>query len=219
MLLALLGALWLYRQGGAWQSPDQWLAWGAGPGTAALIVVIIAASLTCGLTASWFLIVTPLLFATHWSAAITTAGYVLGTLGGYTVARFVGGEWAARFRDRRMHRFLLRHSSFLALFGVRLAPASPHSLINYGAGLAEVPLPRLLLATLAALALKSYVYATAVRQTVNTRTAADAVSATTVLSLLAVAALSVAGHLLKQRYFNRGGGGRNVRQQVSLEKP
>ncbi|MBA3321884.1 MAG: VTT domain-containing protein [Pyrinomonadaceae bacterium] len=218
VLLAVAGAVILYRQNASWQTPDQLLTWGAGYGTAVLIIAIITASLTCGITASWFLILTPLLFAPHWSALITTIGFALGTLGGYCVARFVGGAWAARFRDRRAHRFLLRHSSLLALFGVRLAPASPHSLISYAAGLAHVPLPRLLLATIAALAVKSYVYASAVRQTINAQTAAEAINATTLLWLVAIAALSIIGHLLTQRYSRRNRAGHVVGNQVSLEK-
>ncbi|MCA1626405.1 MAG: VTT domain-containing protein [Acidobacteria bacterium] len=220
VLLAVAGAVALYRQRGAWQTPEQLLAWGAGYGTAALIVAIIAATLTCGLSASAFLIVTPLLFAPHWSAAITTAGFALGTAGGYTVARLAGGAWvAARFRDRRMHKFLQSHSSFLALFGVRLIPASPHSLISYAAGLAAVPLPRLLAATLAALAIKSYVYALAVHQAMSAGAGTDAaVGVTTLLSLLAVGALALLGHLIKRRYFRNDLIGNQLGKPVSLEE-
>jgi len=220
VLLAVVGAIVLYRQHGAWQTPEQLLAWGAGYGTAVLIVLIIAATLTCGLSASAFLIVTPLLFAPHWSAAITTIGFALGTIGGYTVARLAGAAWvAARFRDRRMHKFLQNHSSFLALFGVRLIPASPHSLINYTAGLAAIPLPRLLGATLAALAIKSYVYALAVHQATRAGATTDAaVGVTTLLSLLAVGALALLGHAIKRRYFRSDLIGNQIGKPVSLEE-
>ncbi|MDQ1522774.1 MAG: hypothetical protein QOE47_698 [Pyrinomonadaceae bacterium] len=199
VLLAVVVAFVLYARGGAWSAPEQWQAGGASLFTAFLIIFIMAASLTCCLTASYFLILTPLLFPTHWSTLITTAGCVLGAAGGYSFARFVGGSWARRFRDGRVQRFLSSHSSFLALFGLRLAP-SPHGVVNYAAGLARISPARFLLATLAAMGLKSYVYATAVQTAVGAGSAANAVNARVVLSLIAVAALSLIGHILTRRY-------------------
>jgi uncharacterized membrane protein YdjX (TVP38/TMEM64 family) len=130
---------------------------------------------------------------------ITTTGCVVGAAGGYLFARFVGGAWAERFRDGRVQRFLSTHSSFLALFGLRLAP-TPHGVVNYAAGLARISPVRFLLATLAAMGLKSYVYATAVHTAVGAGSAANAVSAPVVLSLVGVAALSLVGHVLTRRY-------------------
>ena len=201
VLLAVLVALVLYSRVGMWSSPEQWQSSGAGFVTAFVIVLIMTASLACGLTASYFLILTPLLFPLHWSALITTTGCVLGAAVGYLLAGFVGGAWAARFKDGRVRRFLSTHSSFLALFGLRLAP-SPHSVVNYAAGLARIPLARFIVATLAAMAIKSYVYATAVQNAVGAGSATGAVSAPVVLSLFAVAALSLLGHVLTRRYMS-----------------
>jgi uncharacterized membrane protein YdjX (TVP38/TMEM64 family) len=199
MLLAIVAAFVLYSRGVAWSSAEQWRTGGASLFTAFVIVFIMAASLTCCLTASYFLILTPLLFPTHVSTVITTAGCVLGAAGGYLFARFVGGAWAERFRDGRVQRFISTHSSFLALFGLRLTP-SPHGIVNYAAGLARISPARFLLATLAAMGLKSYVYATAVHMAVGAGSAANAVSAPVVLSLIAIAALSLMGHVLTRRY-------------------
>jgi uncharacterized membrane protein YdjX (TVP38/TMEM64 family) len=168
----------------------------------ALIICAMAASWAFALPASIFLFITPLLFAPHWSALITTAGCALGSGIGYTVARFVGGAWVDRFRGGRLHRFLMRHSSFMVLFAIRLTPSSPHGFINYGAGLARIPFARFLLATTLALAIKSYVYAEAVHNTVGAKSLFDALSAKTMLSLTAVAALAVIGHLLHRRYLH-----------------
>jgi uncharacterized membrane protein YdjX (TVP38/TMEM64 family) len=201
VLLAFVVAVLLYSRGGLWASPEQWQAGGAGFVTAFVIVLIMTASLACGLTASYFLILTPLLFPLHWSALITTAGSVLGAAGGYLIAGFVGGAWVERFQNGRVQRFLSTHSSFLALFGLRLAP-SPHSIVNYAAGVARIPPARFLVATLAAMAIKSYVYASAVRNAVGAGSAANAVSAPVVLSLFAVAALSLLGHVLTRRYMS-----------------
>ncbi len=201
---AVAVALYVNRD---WLQQLAWLqTWGAGAGTALLVVAVAALLLTCGLTASAFLILTPLLFPPHLSALLTTAGFTLGAAGGYAVARFVGGRWAARHHGGRVHRFLTGHASFLALFSLRLAPASPHSLVNYAAGLAHLSFARFMLATAAAMALKSYVYALAVHNAVSAAggEAGDAVGARTLLALLGVALLALAGHFLSRKLFGFG---------------
>jgi uncharacterized membrane protein YdjX (TVP38/TMEM64 family) len=167
-----------------------------------LIICAMAAAWAFALPASIFLFITPLVFAPHWSALITTAGCALGSGIGYMVARFIGGTWVDRFRNGRLHRFLMRHSSFMVLFAIRLTPSSPHGFINYGAGLARIPFARFVLATTLALAIKSYVYAVAVHNTVGAKSLFDALSAKTMLSLTAVAALALVGHLLHRRYLH-----------------
>jgi uncharacterized membrane protein YdjX (TVP38/TMEM64 family) len=199
-------AVVLYANRG-WLQQLAWLqTWGAGAGTALLVVAVAAVLLTCGLTASAFLLLTPLLFPPHLSALVTTAGFTLGAAGGYAVARYVGGRWAARHHGGRVHRFLAGHASFLALFSLRLAPASPHSLVNYAAGLAHLGFARFILATAAAMGLKSYVYALAVHNAVGAAGggAGDAVGARTILALLGVALLALGGHLLSRKFFGFG---------------
>ena len=170
----------------------------------ALVILAMAAAWAFALPASAFLFITPLVFPPHWSALITTTGCALGTTLGYLVARFVGGAWVERFRDGRLHRFLTRHSSFMVLFAIRLTPSSPHGFINYGAGLARIPLARFVLATTLAMALKSYVYAVVVHQTVGARSLFDALTPKTMLSLFAVALLALAGHILHRRNLSNG---------------
>lgn len=165
-----------------------------------LIVLAMTVAWAFALPASAFLFITPLLFPPHWSAMITTAGCALGTTIGYLVARFVGGAWVERFRDGKLHRFLMRHSSFMVLFAIRLTPSSPHGFINYGAGLAQIPIARFVLATTLAMALKSYVYAEAVHNTVGAKSLFDALTPKTMLSLFAVALLAIVGHLIHRRY-------------------
>ncbi len=165
-----------------------------------LIVLAMTIAWAFALPASAFLFITPLLFPPHWSALITTAGCALGTTIGYLVAHFVGGTWVEKFRDGRLHRFLERHSSFMVLFAIRLTPSSPHGFINYAAGLARIPLARFVLATTLAMALKSYVYAEAVHNTVGAKSLFDALTPKSMLSLLAVALLAILGHLLHRRY-------------------
>jgi uncharacterized membrane protein YdjX (TVP38/TMEM64 family) len=196
----VLCALWAYRQSGFWDSPESLREMGFGGRAAAAIILILTCAWAFALPASALLIVTPLIFPAHLSTLITTTGCTLGAGVGYAVARFVGGSSVERFRGGRLWRFLTRHSSFLALFGIRLAPGVPHGVINYVAGLAGIPFARFLAATTAAMAIKSYVYASAVRGAVEADTLADALGARTLLSLLGVALLAVGGHLLQKRF-------------------
>lgn len=193
-------ALYLYYQSGLWQSPERVRELGYGAQAAVAIILTMGVAWAFALPASAFLFITPLLFPPHVSALITTAGCALGTTVGYAVARYVGGPWVERFRDGRFSRFLARHSSFLALFGLRLAPGSQHGLFNYAAGLASIPFARFITSTVAAMSIKSYVYAHAVHNTVGAKSLMDALSPEIMLSLLAVALLAIAGHVLRERY-------------------
>lgn len=199
-LVVILCALWAYRQSGFWDSPERLREMGFGARAAAAIILIMTCAWAFALPASALLIVTPLIFPAHLSTLITTTGCALGTAIGYAAARFVGGASVERFRGGRLWRFLTRHSSFLALFGVRLTPGVPHGFINYTAGLAGIPFVRFIAATTAAMAIKSYVYASAVRSTIESDTLSDALNARTLLSLLGVALLAVGGHVLQKRF-------------------
>ncbi|HEX8473801.1 MAG TPA: VTT domain-containing protein [Pyrinomonadaceae bacterium] len=196
-----LVAVAFYRWSGLWEMPQRLSTMEAGGVAAAMIIVAMAAAWAFALPASMFLFITPLLFAPHWSALITTTGCAIGTAVGYLVARFIGGSWVERFRDGRLRRFLAQHSSFLVLFGIRLTPSSPHGFINYAAGMARIPILRFVTATTCAMAIKSYVYAHAVHNTVGAKTLMDALSGKTLLSLFSVAVLAFIGHVLRQRYW------------------
>jgi uncharacterized membrane protein YdjX (TVP38/TMEM64 family) len=179
-----------------------------------LIICAITATWAFALPASIFLFITPLLFAPHWSALITTSGYALGAAVGYAVARYVGGSWVERFRDGRLHRFLMRQSSFMVLWAIRLIPFTPHGIINYGAGLAKIPFLRFILATTVAMAAKSFVYAEAVHRLAKGKSLLEAMNWTTMLALTAVAALSLAGHWIHRRYLRTETGQDSIQRDV-----
>jgi uncharacterized membrane protein YdjX (TVP38/TMEM64 family) len=190
--------LYVYRASGLWENPES-LREAGGARAAVIIFLIVACAWAFALPASAFLLITPLLFPAHLSVPITTAACTAGAGAGYLIARFVGGWWVERRRGGRLRLFLSRHSSFLVVAALRLTPGAPHGLVNYAAGLASVPFARFMLATALAMALKSYVYATAVGGAIKANSLAGAVNAGTILSLLGLAALSVAGHVIIKR--------------------
>lgn len=205
VVAAVVLVVYAYRQSGLWDDPEALRETG-GAKAAVIIFLVMACAWACALPASAFLLITPLLFPPHLSVPITTAACTAGAGAGYLVARFVGGWWVERRRGGRLRRFLTRHSSFLVVAALRLTPGVPHGVVNYAAGLAAVPFARFLLATALAMGVKSYVYAEAVRGAVEADSLSDALSARTILSLLGLALLSVAGHAIIVRARRPAGG-------------
>lgn len=133
------------------------------------------------------------------ASAILTLGGTLGGLAGYFVARRMTARQLAPLRRHRLFRFLEKHGDFLALLGVRLLPAFPHSVINYGAGVLRLPIAAFLAAAALGLGLKSFLY-TNVIHSVAQAEFSEFARLDTVLPLLALAALAFAGRAFWRRF-------------------
>jgi len=169
------------------------------PLTPLFIVLSMAAAWTFALPGSVFFFVTPLLFAPPEATLIICAGSAAGRFLGYGTARFVGGPWVERFHSHRVTQFLSRHSSFASLFAIRIFPGSQHGLINYGAGLVKVPIVRFLVATIAAIAIKAFLYAKAIEGSVGASNVQEALNWQTVTALSLLGLLALGGHVLGRR--------------------
>ncbi len=169
------------------------------PLTPLLIVLSMAAAWTFALPGSVFFFVTPLLFAPPEATLIICIGSAVGTFMGYGTARFIGGPWVERFHSHRISQFLSRHSSFASLFAIRIFPGSQHGLINYGAGLVKVPIVRFLLATVAAIAIKAFLYAKAIEGSVGATNIREALNWQTLTALALLGLLALVGHILGRR--------------------
>ena len=169
------------------------------PLTPVLIVLSMAAAWTFALPGSVFFFVTPLLFAPPEATLIICVGSAVGTFMGYGTARFIGGPWVERFHSHRISQFLSRHSSFASLFAIRIFPGSQHGLINYGAGLVKVPIIRFLLATIAAIAIKAFLYAKAIEGSVGVTNVREALNWQTLTALSLLGLLALVGHIVGRR--------------------
>jgi uncharacterized membrane protein YdjX (TVP38/TMEM64 family) len=154
---------------------------------------------TFALPGSIFFFIAPLLYPPLEAAAIVSLGSLTGTSAGYTAARFIGGPWVERFRDSRWTRFLSDHSTFGMIFTLRVVPASQHGILNYSAGLLKVNFVKFVSATVLAIAMKSFLYATAIQQSVNATNVREALNTETVAALMGLALLGVTGHYLQRR--------------------
>lgn len=173
---------------------------GANPWTPAMIIVAMTGAWTFALPASVFFFITPLLFSAPVATAVICAGSAAGTTMGYVAARWIGGPWVERFREHRVTKFIERHASFPSLFAIRIFPSSPHGFLNYGAGLVKIPLLKFLLATLLAVGIKAYLYATAIANSVGASTIQEALNWQTVTALMALAALGITGHVMQKKW-------------------
>ncbi len=172
---------------------------GSHPLAAVLIVLAMAGAWTFALPGSVFFFITPLLYPPMEAAAIITVGSAAGTSAGYGAARFIGGPWFERFRASRITQFLSRHSTFGMIFTLRIVPASQHGILNYSAGLLPIGFAKFLSATVLAIAIKGFLYATAIQQSVGATNVREALNAETVVALMALALLGVTGHIMQRR--------------------
>ncbi len=173
---------------------------GANNWSAVVLIISMGAAWAFALPASIFYFVVPLLYDPLLSTLIMVAGSTLGAAAGYIAARYVGGPWVNQFRDQRVTKLLFQHSTFSILFAIRVVPSSPHGFINYGAGLVAVPMPRFLVATALATAVKAYVYASAVHATIGAASLSDALTWKSVASLFAIALLVISGKLIAKKW-------------------
>jgi uncharacterized membrane protein YdjX (TVP38/TMEM64 family) len=111
----------------------------AGP----LVFVLAAACLLClfvpGLAVA---VAAGLLFETAGGTAAALASFVAGAVMQMSISRYLAGDAAARLLPERVKRFdeFIERSGFWAVFYMRLTPAIPYTLVNYGAGLTRLKL-------------------------------------------------------------------------------
>jgi uncharacterized membrane protein YdjX (TVP38/TMEM64 family) len=81
-----------------------------------------------------------LLFGTAVGTPIALTFIVLGAVMQMTISRYLAGDAAVHLLPARVRRFdrFIEERGFWAVFYMRLAPAIPYNLVNYGAGLTSL---------------------------------------------------------------------------------
>jgi len=81
-----------------------------------------------------------LLFGTAGGTAVALAFIVLGAVMQMSISRYLAGDAAAGLLPERVKRFdrFIEQRGFWAVFYMRIAPAIPYNLVNYGAGLTSL---------------------------------------------------------------------------------
>ncbi|MGH2839005.1 MAG: TVP38/TMEM64 family protein [Thermoleophilaceae bacterium] len=81
-----------------------------------------------------------LLFGTAAGTPIALAFIVVGAVMQMSISRYLAGDAAVHLLPERVKRFdrFIEERGFWAVFYMRLAPAIPYNLVNYGAGLTSL---------------------------------------------------------------------------------
>lgn len=171
-LLALLLAFGLgahFLEWFEWREPLVWARDHAGQWWLPLALILLQTALfMLALPGSTLLWVVAPLYAPLAATLILTAGGVGGALAAYGFARRLTEAQQLRLRRHRAWRLLASESDFLALCALRLMPAFPHSVLNYGAGMLRLPLGRFLAAAAIGFGLKAFLYSSAIHRIMET---------------------------------------------------
>jgi uncharacterized membrane protein YdjX (TVP38/TMEM64 family) len=178
------------------------------PWAAVALVGLLAALLALALPGSLMVLVFAPLYPPAVATALLTTGGVIGAWAAYLIARWAR---AGPVSDNRAVILLLaRRGDFLTQLGLRVMPAFPHSVVNYGAGILGLPLPTFLTAAALGLAIKWYIYSVAIHALLAAGNGEDPLGPRTAAPLFLLAVLLLAGafvrHFILQRRPKRNDG-------------
>jgi uncharacterized membrane protein YdjX (TVP38/TMEM64 family) len=121
---------------------DEVRGWTDGFGVAGAVVFVpLGAGLLCLFVPGWVVAgAAGLLFGTGPGTAVALAAIVLGAVMQMSISRYIAGDAARHLLPDRVKRFdrFIEERGFWAVFYMRLAPAVPYNLVNYGAGLTSL---------------------------------------------------------------------------------
>jgi uncharacterized membrane protein YdjX (TVP38/TMEM64 family) len=165
-----------------------------------LVVVVTKAVLyTFALPGSAMYWVSGLFFTPVYATLIVVAGGVSGALLAYRFAQGMSKDSAERIRSSRFFKVLRNHSDFATLSAIRSLPNFPHSIINYGCGILNIPMPRFLLSTVIGFTAKGFLYTSAIHHAATADDLSDVFTLQTVLPLIALTLLFIIGKLLQKK--------------------
>lgn len=205
--LALLGALFALGVAAhfiEWFAWREALAWARGhtgqwwlPPALILLQVLLFMFALPGSTVLW--LVAPL-YAPPAATLILAAGGVGGALAAYGFSRRLSEAQRARLRRQRAWRALEHESDFLALCALRLVPAFPHSVLNYGAGILRLPLGGFAVSAAIGFGLKAALYSSVIHNLIETAEVRDLLRPETLLPLFLLALLLFLARFLRRHH-------------------
>ena len=168
-----------------------------------VLIFLQALLFTFALPGSAMLWVVAPLHAPLIATLILTLGSTLGALCAYWFARRETLSWANRVQGSQLYHVLEQRGDFLSLCAIRLIPAFPHSVVNYGAGILRLPVTRFLLASMSGLAVKSFLYSNAIHGAVVATDLTELVRIETLGPLVILAAVVALAAFLRGRWLHK----------------
>lgn len=159
---------------------------------------------TFALPGSMLVWVSGLFYDSVMATLVIVSGGTCGAIAAYLFARSLSGRDAVGVQSSRFFRFLQNNTDLATLCAIRTLPNFPHSVINYGSGILNVPLPRFIISTVVGFAIKGYLYASIIRSAATAGNLSDAVDIKAVGSLVIVASLFLIGKYVLQHYRPNG---------------
>lgn len=140
--IAVLGLFAAATLSGRLPDADEVRGWTEGFGMAGpLVFVPLGACLLCLFVPGWVVAgAAGLLFGTGPGTAVALSAIVLGAVIQMSISRQIAGDAARHLLPERVKRFdrFIEERGFWAVFYMRLTPAVPYNLVNYGAGLTSL---------------------------------------------------------------------------------
>jgi len=174
------------------QYSDQW--W-----LVLILILLQTALFTFALAGSFFLWIVAPLYPPAMATFILAAGGTLGGVCAYLFSRRLTDDWVARIENSHAYRLLHKQDNFFALFALRVFPAFPHSLVNYSSGILKVKLSHFILAAIAGLSIKSYIYCVVIYNAATTSSYEELLDVSTYGPLILLSVISLAGVFIKYR--------------------
>jgi uncharacterized membrane protein YdjX (TVP38/TMEM64 family) len=162
---------------------------------------IIAAQIvlyTFALPGSALIWVAGLLYDPLPATMISVAGGVVGAATAYGFCRGLSADLTSRMEASRFFRFMRKHTDLATLSAVRSLPNFPHSVINYGASILGVPLPRFLISSLIGFSAKGYLYTSMISRAAEADRFSDMIGLNMVGPLFIFAALFIIGKIIQR---------------------
>lgn len=164
-----------------------------------LIVILKAALYMFALPGSVMYWVSGILFTPLYATTIVVIGGVGGAVLAYRFSQSMSKDSAERIQSSRFFKILRNHSDFATLSAIRSLPNFPHSIINYGSGMLNVPMPRFLLSTIIGFAAKGFLYTSAIHHAATADDLTDVIQLGTILPLVILTFLFAIGKLLQRK--------------------
>ena len=158
----VLGLFVVATASGRLPSADEVRDWGDGLGWAGPIVFVPAAACALCLFFPGPVLAgaAGLLFGTAGGTPVALAFIVLGAVMQMSISRYLAGDAASQLLPERVKRFdaFIEERGFWEVFYMRLAPAIPYNLVNYGAGLTSLRLRAMAAGTAVGAAPRSFAW-------------------------------------------------------------